>query len=123
MGALIQMHVLAGRREIGIGLLVLEQYAVAVQENMRDKAGGIRERDPLLRHGGSLRLRGDGHVERLIGRLDVLGEIDVRNIERIAVIVEPVRGAVGRQLALERNPGQIEQIAERVLLLYARHPA
>jgi hypothetical protein len=66
---------------------------------------------------------GFGDVERVVGSLDVLGHVDVRDVESIAVVVEAMRHAVGGKFALQRNSGQVEQVAQRVLVLDTREPA
>ena len=76
-----------------------------------------------MTHRGRLGLRGDGHVERLVGRFEVLGQVDVGDVQRVAVVVEAVRRAVGRQFALQRDAGQVEQVAHGVLVLDPRQPA
>ena len=119
VSAVVEMPLLARRREIGIGLLVLQQDGITVQEDdLHDVLGG--ERDPLVDRFRRLRPSRNGEIERMIGRLDILRQIDVRDVERVAVLVEAVRRPVRRQAALQGDAGQIEQVADRVLVLDAR---
>ena len=54
----------------------------------------------------------------MVGGLDVLGEVDVRDVEGVAVLVEAVRRAVGAAGRPESgDAGQVEQVADGVLVL------
>ena len=46
----------------------------------------------------------------------------MRDVERVAVFIEPVRAAVRRQVARERDARHVEKIAHRVLVLRAGEP-
>ena len=120
VGALVDVALLAGRGEVRVGLLVLQQHAVAVQQDVRDEAAVVRQRDPPRPHRRRLRPRRDGEVQDVVRRLDVLGHIDVGDVERVGVLVEPVRGAVGGEVRLEGDAGHVEQVADGVLVLPAR---
>src|SRR4051812_47072737 len=76
---------------------------------------GIREGDSLLDNRGRLGLNGDGHVEGLIGSLNVFGEVDMRDVKSIAVVVEAMSAPVGGKFTLERNARQVQEIAKCVL--------
>ena len=72
--------------------------------------------------GRGLRAGGDRQVESQVGGLDVFRQVDVGDVERVAVRVEPVGRAVGGQTALEGEAGEVEEVAHRVLVLAARQP-
>ena len=44
----------------------------------------------------------------------------MRDVERVAVLVEAMRGAVGRQTGLQGDARHVEKIAHRVLILRPR---
>ena len=85
----------------GSGCLFLQQHRIAVAQNVADMCGPARCAASARTR--RLRLRGDRQVERLIGGFDVLRQVHVRDVERVAVLVEAVRRAVGRQAALQRD--------------------
>ena len=123
VGALVDVPLLAGRREVRVGLLVLQQHAVAVHEDVGDEAAAVRERDALLLDAGRPPAAWRWRVERVVGRLEVLGQVDVRDVERVAVLVEAVGRAVGGQIARQGDARHVEQVADRVLVLGPRQPA
>ena len=116
--ALVEVGVFAGRREVGVRLLVLQQHAVAVGDDVgRDVRR--RERDALLDRLRGARPGGDGRVEDAVRGFEVLREVDVGQVERVGVLVEPMNLPVRRQIDLQGNAGQVEQVADGVLVLAA----
>ena len=120
--ALVEVAVFAGRREVRVRLLVLEQHPVAVHQDVRDEPVRVRERDALLDRLRGARPGGDGRVENAVGGFEVLREVHMRQVEGVGVLVEPVNLTVRREVDLERQAGQVEQVADGVLVLAAGEP-
>ena len=113
---------LAGGGKFRVRHLVAEQHAVAIHDDVRHESTRLHQRKSLLADSRRLRLRGDGQIERLVGSLDVLSEVNMRNVERVAVVVKTMGGAVGRKIARQSKARQVEQITHRILILGARQP-
>ena len=90
---------------------------------MRHEPAGVHQRDAAILPRRRGRARGGGQLQRVLGGLDILGEVHVRDVERVAVLVEAVCRAVGGQVALKRDARHVEEVANGVLILRAREPA
>ena len=101
----------------GSGCLFFSSTRVAVHEDMRDEAGGVGQRDPPLLHGRRLGPGGDGQVERVVGGLDVLRQVDMRDVEGVAVLVEAVGRAVGGKRPCRAMPGRSNR--SRIVFSYS----
>lgn len=102
------MHLLSRGGKLGVGFLVLEQYPIAVKQHVSDEAVRVGQRDPLLDWSRGQSPRGDGRVEDAVGGFEVLGQVHVGKVERIAVLVEAVDRSVGGKFALKRQAGKIK---------------
>ena len=91
-----------------------------MHRQVSDEAPAVDQREPRFPDGRGGGPRGDGEVEGVVGGLDVLREVDVRDVERVAVLVEAVRRAVGRQDGRRGGARQVEEVADGVLVLRPR---
>ena len=117
---LVDVPLIARRGVFRVGLLVPQKDPVTVAEDVGHMP---RQRDVLLLEGRGIRPGGDGHVEREVGGLHVLRHVHMGDVERVAVLVEAVGGAVGGQAPLECDAGEVQEVAHGILIFPPREAA
>ena len=109
--------------KVGIGLLVLEQHAVAVHQNVGDESAALASEMRSLLHGRRIRPRGDRQVERVSAASTYLAMLTCEMSSASLFLSKPWAEPSAGNSPCSGDAGHVEQIAHRVLVFGARQPA
>ena len=108
------------------GLVVVGAFAeedgVSLEEGELEKLLGTGE-ERLVDRLGSRRLGDGGHGQRRFGGGVPAGDVDMRDVEGRSRLVEAVGAPVLGEEATDLEAGEVEKIAERVLVLDPCQPS